>query len=147
MDSKCKDPDIPLSFTDSDVRPTTKHLGPTPWVLGSGEKQLDLHTTVAIPRDTLFPLKMLVDSGSSGSLIDKHLVEKLGIPKIRLAHLKLLVNADHSMNNRITHIVHLDICIGPVQDLVVFAIANLRKAGAFLDFDWLECLNPVIDWK
>ena len=90
---------------------------------------------------------MLVDSGSSGSLIDKHLVEKLGIPKIRLAHLKLQVNADHSMNDQITHVVCLDVCIGPVQDLVVFMIANLRKAGAFLGFDLLECFNPVIDWK
>ena len=90
---------------------------------------------------------MLVDSGSLGSLIDKHLVEKLGIPKIRLAHPKLLVNADHLMNDRITHVVHLDVCIGLVQDSVVFVIANLGKAGAFLGFDWLECLNPVIDWK
>jgi len=147
MDSICKDPDIPFPFTDPNVCPTTKRLGPTPWVLGSGEKQLDLHTTVTIPHDTLFPLKMLVNGGSSGSLIDKHLVEKLGIPKIRLAHLKLFMNADHLMNDWITHVVCLDVHIGPVQDLVVFAIANLGKAGAFLGFDWLEHLNPVIDWK
>jgi len=45
-----------------------------PWILGTSEKQLDLHTTISIPRNNSFPLKMLVDSGSSGSLIDKHLV-------------------------------------------------------------------------
>jgi len=43
MDSNCKDlyPDIPHSFPDPNVCPTTKCLGPTPWVLDSGEKQLD----------------------------------------------------------------------------------------------------------
>ena len=148
-DSTCKDPypDIPCSFPNSNICPTTKCLGPTPWVLGSGEKQLDLHTTIAIPHDPSFPLKMLIDSGSSGSLIDKHLVDKLGIPKIKLAHPRLLLNADHSKNDQITHVVCLDVHIGSVKDSVVFMIANLGKAGAFFGFDRLECLNPVIDWR
>ena len=90
---------------------------------------------------------MLVDSGSSRSLIDKHLVEKLNIPKIKLPHPKLLVNADHSLNERITHVVRLDLCIGPVKDTVIFTVANLGKAGAFLGFNWLEHRNPIIDWK
>ena len=101
--------------------------------------------TMTIPRDPAFPLKMLVNSGSSRSLIDKHLVECLGIPKIKLAHSKLLINADHSMNECITHIVHLNFCIRPVKDSAYFTITNLGKAGAFLGFDGLECLNPVID--
>ena len=148
-DSDCKDlyPDNPHSLPDPNVCPTTKRLGPIPWVLGSGEKQLDLHTTVTIPRDPSFPLKMLVDSGSSGSLIDRHLVEKLGIPKIKLAHPRLLLNADHSKNDRITHVARLDVHIGSVKDSIIFVIANLGKAGAFLGFDWLERLNPVIDWR
>jgi len=121
--------------------------GPIPWVLGTGEKQLDLHTTITISHDPSFPLKMLVDSGSSGSLIDRHLVDKLNIPKIKLLHPKLLVSTDHSLNEHITHVVHLDLHIGPVKDTVLFAVANLGKAGAFLGFNWLEQLNPVIDWK
>jgi len=78
----CKDtyPDILCSFPNPNACPTTKHLGPTPWILDSGEKQLDLHTTVTIPRNPSFSLKMLVDSGSSGSLIDKHLVLQLFSP-------------------------------------------------------------------
>jgi len=48
---------------------------------------------------------MLVDSGSSRSFIDRHLVDKLNIPKIKLPHPKLLVNADHSLNEHITHVV------------------------------------------
>jgi len=149
MDSNCKDlyPDIPHSFPDPNVCPTMKRLGPTPWVLDSGEKQLDLHTTIAIPRNPSFPLKMLVDSGSLESLIDRHLVKKLGILKIKLAHSRLLLNTDHSKNHRITHVVHLDVHIGSIKDLIIFAIVNLGKAGAFLGFDWLECLNPVIDWR
>ena len=90
---------------------------------------------------------MLVDSGSSGSLIDKHLVKRLNIPKIKLVHPKLLVNADHSLNECITHVVHLDLRIGLVKDTVIFTVANLGKAGTFLGFDWLECMNPIIDWK
>jgi len=43
--------------------------------------------------------------------------------------------------------VQLDICIGPVRDSVCFAIANLGKSGAFLGFNWLERLNPIIDWR
>jgi len=149
MDSTCKDtyPDIPCSFPNPNICPTTKHLGPTPWVLGSGKKQLDLHMTVAIPCDPLFPLKMLVDSGFSGSLIDKHLVDKLGIQKIKLACPRLLLNTDHLKNEQITHVVCLDIRIGSIQDSVIFTIVNLSKAGIFLDFDWLEHLNPVIDWR
>ena len=90
---------------------------------------------------------MLVDSRSSGFLINKHLVECLGIPKIKLAHPKLLINANRSMNEHITHVIHLNFHIGPVKDSAYFTIANLGKAGAFLGFDWLERLNPVIDWK
>jgi len=82
---------------------------------------------------------MLVNSGSSGSLIDKHLVKRLNIPKIKLVRPKLLVN------ERITHIVHLDLRIGLVKDTVIFVIANLGKAGAFLGFDWLERMNLIID--
>ena len=51
------------------------------------------------------------------------------------------------MNKHITHIVHLDLRIGPINDTVIFAVANLGKAGAFLGFDWLKHMNPVIDWK
>jgi len=147
MTSDCTKPENLCSSNNSNPYSTTERHGPTPWVLGTGEKQLDLHTTITIPRNASFPLKMLVDSGSSGSLIDKCLVEKLGIPRIKLPHPKLLVNADHSMNERITHVVRLDLGIGPVKDTVIFAVANLGKAGAFLGFDWLERLNPVIDWK
>ena len=43
--------------------------------------------------------------------------------------------------------MQLDICIGPVRDSVCFAIANLGKSGAFLGFNWLERLNPIIDWR
>ena len=118
-----------------------------PWVLGTGEKQLDLHTIIMIPHDSSFPLKMLVDSRLSGFLIDKHLVVKLNIPKIKLTHPKLLINADHSLNKHITHIVCLDLRIHPIKDTVLFAVANLGKASAFLGFDWLEHMNPVIDWK
>ena len=140
-------PVISHSFPNPNVCPTTKHLGLTPWVLGSGKKQLDLYTTIAIPHNPSFPLKMLVDSGSSGSLIDRHLVEKLGIPKIKLAHPRLLLNADHLKNDRITHVVCLDVHIGSVKDSIIFTIANLGKAGTFLGFDWLEHLNPIIDCR
>ena len=81
---------------------------------------------------------MLIDSRSSESLIDRHLVDKLNIPKIKLLDSKLLMNANHSLNECITHIIHLDLHIGPVKDTVLFAVANLGKAGAFLGFDWLE---------
>ena len=145
--SNCTKPIIPYPSTTSKPCLTMEHHGPTPWVFSTGEKQLDLHTLITIPRDLSFPLKMLIDSGSSGSLINKHLVEKLNIPKIKLPHPKLLVNADHSLNEHITHVVCLDLCIGPVKDTVIFAVANLGKAGTFLGFDWLEHRNPVIDWK
>jgi len=90
---------------------------------------------------------MLIDSGSSRSLIDKHLVERLNILKIKLTHPKLVVNAAHSLNERITHVVCLDLCIGPVKNTILFTVANLGKADVFLGFDWLEHINPVIDWK
>ena len=95
--------ELPLPSTACEM--TTKCLSHTPWILGTGEKQLDLHTTISISSNDSFPLKMLVDSSSSGSLIDKHLVHRLGIPKTKLPHLKLLINADHSMNEQVTHII------------------------------------------
>jgi len=87
-----------ISYPSATREMTTERLSPMPWILGTGEKQLDLHTTIFIPRNNSFPLKMLVDSGSSGSLINKHLVNKLGIPKIKLPHPKLLINTNHSLN-------------------------------------------------
>lgn len=117
------------------------------WVKGTGERQLDLLTTVTIPRNANFPLRMLVDNGSTGSLIDKRLVEQSGIPRIKLPRPTLLVNADKSMNKRITHVVQLNVKLGPHVEEMVFAIANLGKAGAFLGFDWLEKHNPNINWR
>jgi len=137
----CTKPIIPYSSTNSECH------SPTPWVLGTREKQLDLHTTITIPRNPSFPLKMLVDSGSSSSLIDKHLVDKLKIPKIKLTHPKLLINTDHPLNECITHIICFEVHIGPMKDSVLFVVANLGKASVFLGFDWLEHMNPVIDWK
>jgi len=89
--SNCTKLIILCPSTDLKFYLTMERHGPTPWVLGTGEKQLDLHTLIMIPCDSSFPLKMLIDSGSSTSLINKHLVEKLNIPKIKLSHLKLLV--------------------------------------------------------
>ena len=109
------------------------------------KKQLDLHTTITIPHNPSFSLKTLVNSGSSRSLINKHLVDKLNIPKIKLSYPKLLINANLSLYECITHVIHLDLCIGPVKDTILFAVANLGKAGVFLGFNWLERLNPVID--
>jgi len=129
---------IKCSSVDSKLYQTIEHHGPISWVLSTGEKQLDLHTTITIPCNPSFPLKMLVDSRSSGSIIDRHLVDKLNIPKIKLPHSKLLMNGNHSLNEHITHVICLDLCIGPVKDTVLFAVANLGKAGAFLGFDWLE---------
>ena len=116
-----------------------------PWVLSMGEKQLNLHTIITIPRDSSFSLKMLVNSRSSGSLINK--LEKLNIPKIKLTHPKLLINADHLLNEHITYIICLDLHIGPIKDTVLFAVANLGKASVFLGFNWLEHINLVINWK
>ena len=146
MTSNCTKAEI-LSSNNSNSYLTMEHHGPTPWVLSTREKQLDLHTKITIPCNASFSLKMLVDSGFPGSLIDKCLVEKLGIPRIKLPHPKLLVNADHLMNECITHIVQLDLYISPIKDMVIFAVTNLGKAGEFLGFDWLERLNPVINWK
>jgi len=141
-------PIIPCPSTISESHYlTTKCQGLTPWVLDTGEKQLDLHMTIMIPCDSSFPLKMLIDSGLSGSLIDKHLVEELNIPKSKLICLKLLVNANHSLNECITHVIHLDLCISLVKDTVIFVVANLGKTGMFLGFNWLERMNLIIDWK
>jgi hypothetical protein len=147
MTSNCMKPEILCSSNNLNPYSTMERHGPILWVFGTGKKQLDLHTTITISHNTSFPLKILVNSRSSGSLIDKRLVVKLDIPRIKLPHSKLLVNADHLMNEHITHVVQLDLCIGPVKDMVVFTIANLGKAGAFLGFDWLKKLNSVIDWK
>ena len=133
------------SSSNSNPYPATECHGPMPWVLSTGKKQLNLHTMIVIPCDPSFLLKMLVNSGSSRSLINRHLVDKLNIPKIKLPHPKLLLNADHSLNKHITHVVHLDLCISPVNDTVLFVIANLGKAGVFLGFDWLEHMNPFIN--
>ena len=135
MTSNCTKPIIPYPSTTSKPCLTTERHRPTPWVLGTGEKQLDLHTLITLPRNSSFSLKVLVDSGSSGSLINEHLVEKLNISKVKLPHPKLLVNADHLLNEHITHVVHLDLCISPVKDTVIFTVSNLGKAGAFLGFD------------
>ncbi|HEV7738705.1 MAG TPA: retropepsin-like aspartic protease, partial [Chlamydiales bacterium] len=93
--------------------------------------------------------KALIDSGCTGSAIDRDFVKKHQINRQRLPHNLKVLNADGTENSagRITHHVPLMMRIGQKHwEEVDFGITKLDDHDIFLGYDWLASHNPEINW-
>ena len=91
----------------------------------------------------------LLDSGATGSCINREYAEKNG-HYIRKLPLKMPVyNADGTLNadGSIEGFVEVRMTIGDHSEKIELAVTNLGSMDIFLGLDWLHFHNPSIDWK
>src|SRR4051794_7153204 len=92
---------------------------------------------------------MLLDSGCTGSCIDKGFVRAKGITMNKIPQPIPAHNADRTLNGTgsIKEIVHAQMIINEHVELISFGVTQLGKDKVFLGYDWLNAHNPTIDWK
>ena len=91
---------------------------------------------------------VLVDSGATGSCINKEFVERNQLEVKKLPLSLPVYNADGTLNNggAITGFVEVRMIIGDHAEKIELAVVNLGKTDIFLGLDWLRNHNPSIDW-
>jgi hypothetical protein len=90
----------------------------------------------------------LVDSGATGSFIDRDLVQKRKIPMPRLPYPLHAQNVDgtHNSGGVIRHKVSIFVRIGDAEERREFLVLNCGKENMILGLPWLRETNPTINW-
>ena len=117
------------------------------WMSG---RQLDIEVKVQMLDDArTFPLKALLDSGSTGSCISRKFVNNNQIRTRKTAIPVPVHNADGTLdkNRSITDYVFLRLSVGDHTEQLEFAVADLGTHDLFIGHEWLKLHNPNIDWK
>ena len=112
--------------------------------------QLDIEVKVQVLDDArTFPLKALLDSGSTGSCIGRKFVNDNEIRTRKTAIPVPVHNADGTLNKNgsITDYVFLRLSVGDHMEQLEFAVADLGTHDLFIGHKWLKLHNPNIDWK
>ena len=91
----------------------------------------------------------LVDSGATGTCINKEYVEKHELETQKLPIPTPVYNADGTLNEggAIESYVEVRLVIGDHAEKIEMAVVNLGKTDFFLGLDWLRYHNPNIDWE
>jgi len=88
----------------------------------------------------LHSVKALLDSGATGSFIDRDFVRSKGMNTRTLSRNILVFNVDGSPNEtgQISEVV---------DSLREDAVSGLEKQSLILSYNWLKDHNPKIDWE
>jgi len=97
----------------------------------------------------LYSVEALLDSGATGSLINRDFVRSKGINTRTLSHNILVFNVDGSSNEagQISEVVDVVLCYKTHSERMLLAISGLGKQSLILGYDWLKNYNPKIDWE
>ena len=113
-------------------------------------QQLDIEVKVQMLDDVrTFPLKALLDSGSTGSCIGRKFMNDNEIQTRKTAILVPVHNADGTLNKNesITNYVFLRLSVRDHTEQFEFAVADLGTHNLFIGHKWLKLHNPNINWK
>jgi hypothetical protein len=90
----------------------------------------------------------LVDSGATGSFIDRDLVQKRMIPMLHLPRPLRAQNIDgtHNSGGVIWHKVSIFVRISDAEERREFLVLNCGKENMILGLPWLRETNPTINW-
>ena len=113
------------------------NLRDKPWqVRATGKNQMDV-SGIVITMDTFdrHLMKALIDSGCTGSCINKEFVEKHGLNMIKLPKSIPVFNTDGSnIAGWLTHMVQLQMIIGNHKEIMELGVSNLGTSNIFLDW-------------
>jgi hypothetical protein len=92
----------------------------------------------------------VIDSGATGNLISKKLVQKYHIPELELLQRMDLINANGSKSIINTR-VKVNMIIGQQEhkhkEQISFFVRDIETHDILLGTDWLIKHNPTIDWN
>jgi len=97
----------------------------------------------------LHSIEALLDSGATGSLIDRDFVCSKGMNTQTLSHNIPVFNVDSSPNEagQISEVVDVVLRYKTHSERMLLAISRLGKQNLILGYDWLKDHNPKIDWE
>jgi len=122
-----------------DVRRTFKILREV-W-LNIGVKKVDTHKGITI--------KALLDSGVTGTFMNKKTAAKHGFKLQKLERLVTIRNVDGTNNSgeAITHQVEVNVYYKNHIERMRMDVCNLGKTNVILGMPWLQAHNPEINWE
>ena len=139
------------NLSDKDILRALRELKqPRRHIRRMSGRQLDIEVKVQTLDDArTFPLKALLDSGSTGSCIGRKFVNDNKIRTRKTAIPVPVHNADGTLNKNgsITDYVFLRLSVGDHTEQLKFAVADLGTHDLFIGHEWLKLHNPNIDWK
>jgi len=97
----------------------------------------------------LHSVKALLDSGATGSFIDRDFVHSKGMNTWTLSHNIPVFNVDGSPNKagQISEVVDVVLWYKTHSERMLLAVSRLGKQSLILGYDWLKDHNPKIDWE
>jgi len=97
----------------------------------------------------LHSVEALLDSGATGSLIDRDFVHSKGMNTRTLSYNIPVFNVDGSPNKagQISEVVDVVLRYKTHSERMLLAISRLGKQSLILGYDWLKDHNPKIDWE
>jgi len=97
----------------------------------------------------LHSVEALLDSGATGSLINRDFVHSKGMNTQTLSHNIPVFNVDGSPNEagQISEVVDVVLHYKTHSERMLLAVSGLGKQSLILGYDWLKDHNPKIDWE
>jgi len=97
----------------------------------------------------LHSVKALLDSGATGSFIDRDFVRSKGINTRTLSHNIPVFNVDSSPNEagQISEVVDILLRYKTHSERILLAVSGLGKQSLILGYNWLKDHNPKVDWE
>ena len=113
------------------------------------ENSFEVEGTIIKTNGEKFPVTALLDSGCTGTVIDKEFAKQKDLPIHKLPIPIPVYNADGTFNDggSIFEFALLELQIGEHKEQIAMALSNLSTHNIFLGHDWLKKHNPKIDWR
>jgi hypothetical protein len=102
-----------------------------------------------IDNGALISTQGLIDSGATGTCVNREFTEKHNIPVKELPIKMPVYNTDGTLNKdgAIEGFIEIKMTIGDHSEKIELGVTNLGKTDVFLGLDWLRLHNPNIDWE
>jgi len=97
----------------------------------------------------LHSVKALLDSGATGSFIDRNFVRSKGINTWTLSRNIPVFNINSSPNEagQISKVIDVLFHYKTYSERMLLAVSGLGKQSLILGYNWLKDHNPKIDWE